>query len=42
MALEALILDMDGTMADTEEAHRQAFNAAFLEHGLFWDWKRDK
>jgi len=42
MALEALIFDMDGTMADTEEAHRQAFNAAFLEHGLFWDWNRDK
>ncbi len=42
MPLEALIFDMDGTMADTEEAHRQAFNAAFLEHGLFWDWNRDK
>ena len=42
MALEALIFDMDGTMADTEEAHRQAFNAAFLEHGLFWDWNRDR
>jgi len=42
MALEALIFDMDGTMADTEEAHRQAFNAAFLEHGLFRDWTRDK
>ena len=42
MALEALIFDMDGTMADTEEAHRQAFNAAFLEHGLFWDWSRQK
>lgn len=40
MALEALIFDLDGTMADTEEAHRQAFNAAFLEHGLFWDWDR--
>lgn len=42
MALEALIFDMDGTMADTEEVHRQAFNAAFLEHGLFWDWNRNK
>lgn len=40
MALQALIFDMDGTMADTEEAHRQAFNAAFLEHSLFWDWNR--
>jgi HAD superfamily hydrolase (TIGR01509 family) len=42
MALEALIFDLDGTMADTEEAHRQAFNAAFIEHGLFWDWNRPK
>jgi HAD superfamily hydrolase (TIGR01509 family) len=40
VALEALIFDLDGTMADTEEVHRQAFNAAFLEHGLFWDWRR--
>lgn len=40
MALEALIFDLDGTIADTEEAHRQAFNAAFLEHSLFWDWDR--
>jgi HAD superfamily hydrolase (TIGR01509 family) len=40
MALKALIFDLDGTMADTEEAHRQAFNAAFLEHGLRWDWNR--
>lgn len=38
MALEALIFDMDGTLIDTEELHRQAFNAAFLEMGLFWDW----
>ena len=42
MALNALIFDLDGTMADTEEAHRQAFNAAFLEHSLFWDWDRPK
>jgi HAD superfamily hydrolase (TIGR01509 family) len=40
MALKALIFDLDGTMADTEEAHRQAFNAAFLEHSLSWDWNR--
>ena len=40
MTLEALIFDLDGTMADTEEAHRQAFNAAFVEHSLFWDWDR--
>lgn len=38
MALEALIFDVDGTLADTEEVHRQAFNAAFREHGLPWHW----
>ena len=38
MALEALIFDVDGTLADTEEAHRQAFNAAFIELELRWDW----
>jgi HAD superfamily hydrolase (TIGR01509 family) len=36
--LEALIFDLDGTLADTEETHRQAFNAAFIEFGLWWDW----
>jgi beta-phosphoglucomutase-like phosphatase (HAD superfamily) len=36
--LEALIFDVDGTLADTEEAHRQAFNAAFSVHGLPWGW----
>ena len=38
MSIAALIFDFDGTIADTEEAHRQAFNAAFLEHSLFWNW----
>jgi HAD superfamily hydrolase (TIGR01509 family) len=33
-----LIFDVDGTLADTEETHRQAFNAAFLEFGLPYDW----
>jgi HAD superfamily hydrolase (TIGR01509 family) len=36
--LEALIFDLDGTLADTEETHRQAFNAAFVEFELWWDW----
>lgn len=40
MSIKALIFDVDGTLADTEETHRQAFNAAFLEHGLGWDWSR--
>ncbi|HEB96752.1 MAG TPA: HAD family hydrolase [Sedimenticola thiotaurini] len=37
--LEALIFDVDGTLADTErEGHRVAFNAAFSEAGLDWVW----
>lgn len=36
--LRALIFDVDGTLADTESAHRQAFNAAFREVGLDWHW----
>jgi HAD superfamily hydrolase (TIGR01509 family) len=38
-ALEALIFDVDGTLADTErDGHRVAFNAAFAEAGLDWHW----
>jgi HAD superfamily hydrolase (TIGR01509 family) len=40
MTLRALIFDLDGTMADTEELHRQAFNAAFIRLELWWDWSR--
>jgi HAD superfamily hydrolase (TIGR01509 family) len=37
--LRALIFDVDGTMADTErDGHRVAFNRAFAEAGLDWDW----
>ncbi|MCC6202447.1 MAG: HAD-IA family hydrolase [Gammaproteobacteria bacterium] len=36
--LRALIFDVDGTLADTEELHRQAFNRAFREFGLDWYW----
>lgn len=37
--LQALIFDVDGTLADTErDGHRVAFNAAFAEAGLDWDW----
>lgn len=39
MAIEALIFDVDGTLADTErDGHRPAFNKAFKELGLAWDW----
>jgi len=37
--LEAIIFDVDGTLADTErDGHRRAFNAAFADVGLDWDW----
>lgn len=39
MSLQALIFDVDGTLADTErDGHRPAFNAAFAEAGLDWNW----
>ena len=39
MTPEALIFDVDGTLADTErDGHRIAFNAAFTEAGLDWHW----
>lgn len=39
VGLKALLFDFDGTLAETEEAHREAFNRAFSEAGLpfFWD-----
>ena len=36
--LQALLFDVDGTLADTEEVHRQAFNEAFRAAGLDWVW----
>lgn len=41
MHLEALIFDVDGTLAETEETHRAAFNAAFRDAGLDWHWDRE-
>lgn len=35
---DALIFDVDGTLADTEELHRQAFNEAFFSCGVSWRW----
>lgn len=38
-SLKALLFDVDGTLADTErDGHRVAFNRAFAEAGLDWDW----
>lgn len=36
--LNALIFDVDGTLAETEEAHRIAFNEIFNEYHLDWNW----
>ena len=37
--LEALLFDVDGTLADTErDGHRIAFNQAFADAGLDWHW----
>lgn len=37
--LQALIFDVDGTLANTErDGHRVAFNRAFAEQNLDWDW----
>ena len=38
MTIQAIIFDVDGTLADTEDAHRIAFNQAFAENGLDWNW----
>jgi HAD superfamily hydrolase (TIGR01509 family) len=37
-ALQALIFDVDGTLADTESVHLAAFNQAFAELGMDWVW----
>lgn len=38
--VKALIFDVDGTLAETEEAHRIAFNDAFKHFGHDWIWDR--
>ena len=40
MTLKALVFDVDGTLAETEEAHRAAFNGRFARWGLPWHWSR--
>jgi HAD superfamily hydrolase (TIGR01509 family) len=40
--LQALIFDVDGTLAETErDAHLPAFNQAFSERGLDWHWSEE-
>jgi HAD superfamily hydrolase (TIGR01509 family) len=36
--VQALIFDVDGTLAETETTHLSAFNSAFVEVGLDWHW----
>jgi HAD superfamily hydrolase (TIGR01509 family) len=39
--LRGLLFDVDGTLAETEEVHRQCFNRAFADAGLDWHWPVD-
>lgn len=38
MTLDALAFDVDGTVAETEDLHRRAFNLAFSQHGVSIAW----
>lgn len=40
-AMSAVVMGSISTVADTSELQRQAFNSAFREHGLDWQWDRD-
>ena len=42
MPLHALIFDVDGTLAETEELHREAFNQTFNEFDLAWHWNQER
>ncbi len=41
MTFKALIFDVDGTLCETEEAHRHAFNQTFAEFELPWVWSSE-
>ena len=38
MKLNAVLFDVGGTIAESEEVHRVSFNEAFKEFGLNWYW----
>jgi HAD superfamily hydrolase (TIGR01509 family) len=40
--MTALLFGSIGTLADTSELQREAFNEAFAEHDLDWNWSRDE
>lgn len=42
LKLHAIVFDVDGTLADTEEVHRLAFNRVFGEYGLDWHWSAEQ
>jgi len=42
MKIKGIIFDVDGTIADTEDIHRQAFNKAFSKFDLNWHWSKEK
>jgi HAD superfamily hydrolase (TIGR01509 family) len=39
--MSAILFGSISTVADTSELQRQAFNQAFVEHGLDWQWDQD-
>ena len=39
--LKALIFDIDGTVAETEEFHRRAYNRVFSDERISWNWSKD-
>jgi HAD superfamily hydrolase (TIGR01509 family) len=41
ISMPAILFGSIGTIAETSELQRQAFNAAFKHHGLDWFWQRD-
>lgn len=40
--MPALLLGSISTLADTSELQRKAFNEAFREHGLDWEWSQEE
>jgi HAD superfamily hydrolase (TIGR01509 family) len=41
MDVKAILFGAIGTLTETSDLQRQAFNAAFVEHGLDWQWDAD-
>ena len=40
--MPAILFGPISTISDTSELQRQAFNDAFAEHGLDWNWGLDE